>query len=93
MRNWDKNVKSAVRYIRRRKRVCDLYTLYFCRDREYNGISKVDGARQVPRLGKSADERAHLLCGASVWSVASNQGSFARSGKKRFLPHIGPFLQ
>ena len=47
-----------------------LYLLYFACKKPYTVFSKVDSARQVSRLGKSVNERAHLSCGASVWSVA-----------------------
>ena len=40
--------------------------LYFKFKKSYTVFSKVDSARKVSRLGKSVNERAHLLCGATV---------------------------
>ncbi len=43
-----------------------IYLLYFMLNLTYTVYSKVDSARKVSCLGKSMDERAHLLCGATV---------------------------
>ena len=71
-------------------------SLYKFGSGEYNEYSKVDGARQVPRLGKGVDERTHLFCGASFGPLPHQTERLICRGidtNANDLSHIGPFLQ